>query len=139
MDKQAAKNGIIHTVTADYFKTKLAVHNVTVNLGTEDVACYWFDETTCDLKATTYASFFVDYVTNLLNEDAKDVVIWTDGCTSQNRNSIVSNALLRLEMDTNITITHKYLERGYTQMEVDSVHSVIERMPSQLFAIRNIN
>lgn len=142
-DKEKAKLKIIHAITADlqavklcpslnasalYFKTKLAVHNFTVyNLGTDDVTCYWFDETTCDLKATTYASFFVDYVTNLLNEDAKDVIIWTDGCTSQNRNSIVSNALLRLAMDKNVTITQKYLEKGHTQMEVDSVHSVIER------------
>lgn len=94
-DKEKAKLKIIHAITADlqavklcpslnasalYFKTKLAVHNFTVyNLGTDDVTCYWFDETTCDLKATTYASFFVDYVTNLLNEDAKDVIIWTDG------------------------------------------------------------
>ncbi|CAH2095416.1 unnamed protein product [Euphydryas editha] len=30
-------------------------------------------------------------------------------------------------MDKNITITQKYLERGHTQMEVDSVHSLIER------------
>lgn len=142
-DKQAAKNGIIHTVTADlqavklcpfltasalYFKTKLAVHNFTIyNLGTDDVTCYWFDETTCDLKATTYASFFVDYVTKVLDEDAKDIVIWTDGCTSQNRNNIVSNVLLRLAINKNITITQKYLEKGHTQMEVDSVHSVIER------------
>lgn len=142
-DKQAAKDSIIYTVTADlqavklcpqltasalYFKTKLAVHNFIVyNLGTDDVTCYWFDETACDLKATTYASFFVDYVTKLLDEDAKDVVIWTDGCTSQNRNSTVSNALLRLAMDKNITITQKYLEKGHTQMEVDSVRSGIEK------------
>lgn len=67
------------------------------------------------------------YITNLLAEDVKDVVIWTDGCTAQNRNSIVSNALHRLAIDKNITITQKYLEKGHTQMEVDSVHSVIER------------
>ncbi|XP_046963625.1 uncharacterized protein LOC124542320 [Vanessa cardui] len=142
-DKEAAQKGNIHAITADlqavklcpclnasalYFKTKLAVHNFTVyNLGNNRVTCYWFDETVCDLKSTTYATLFVDYLTKLIDDDPKDVVIFTDGCTAQNRNNIVSNALLRLAMAKNIVITQKYLEKGHTQMEVDSVHSVIER------------
>lgn len=143
LDKEAAQKGTIHVLTADlqavklcpslnasalYFKTKLAVHNYTIyNLGTNEVACYWFDETACDLKATTYASFLIDHLTKLLENDPKDVVLFTDGCTAQNRNNVVSNALLRLAMAKNIVITQKYLEKGHTQMEVDSVHSVIER------------
>lgn len=142
-DKEAAQKGIIHALTADlqavklcpvlnasalYFKTKLAVHNFSVyNLGNNDVTCYWFDETVCDLKATTYASFFEDYVTKLINDSPKDVIIYTDGCTAQNRNNNVSNTLLRLAMLKNVVITQKYLEKGHTQMEVDSVHSLIER------------
>jgi hypothetical protein len=142
-DKEAAQKGTIHAITADlqavklcpflnasalYFKTKLAVHNFSVyNLRNNKATCYWFDETACDLKSSTYATFFVDYVTKLLDDDSKDVVIFSDGCTAQNRNSVVSNALLRLAMARNVTITQKYLEKGHTQMEVDSVHSVIER------------
>ncbi|RVE41537.1 hypothetical protein evm_013814 [Chilo suppressalis] len=144
-DKELAKCGKIHTLTADlqavklcpslsasalYFKTKLAVHNFTVyNLGTNEVTCYWFDETACDLKATTYASFFVDYLRNLLSENLKDVVIWTDGCTAQNRNAVVSNALLRLAMDKNVTITQKYLEKGHTQMEYASLTKEARKKP----------
>nr|XP_047135348.1 uncharacterized protein LOC124812567 [Hydra vulgaris] len=142
-DKIAAKNGTIHITTADlqavkicpylkvsalYFKTKLMVHNFTIyNLGTNKVKCYWFDETTTDLKASTYASLSVDYLNKLIYESPKDVVIFTDGCTSQNRNAIVSNALLQLAMQKKVVITQKFLEKGHTQMEVDSVHSVIER------------
>lgn len=142
-DKERAKKGEIHVFTADlqavklcphlkasalYFKTKLAVHNFTVyNLGNDDVVCYWFDETAADLKASTYATFYVNYLKRILNENPKDVVIYSDGCTSQNRNVVVSNAILRLAMDKNVVITQKFLEKGHTQMEVDSVHSVIER------------
>lgn len=142
-DKEAAIKGEVHVVTADlqavmlcpylnasalYFKTKLCVHNFTVyNLGNHQATCYWFDETVTDLRATTYASFFVDYIRNLLENDPKDVIIYTDGCTAQNRNNVVSNALLRLAVQYNVTITQKFLEKGHTQMEVDSVHSVIER------------
>lgn len=70
-------------------------------------------------------------------------MIWSDDCTSQNRNRIISNALLRMAIDKNVTITQKYLEKGHTQIEVDSVHSVIERklqnveifLPSQYASI----
>lgn len=143
LDKEAAKKGMLHVVTADlqavklcpflkasalYFKTKLMVHNFTVyNLGTNDVKCYWFDETASDLKAPTYASFFVDYLKKLIEESPKNVVIFTNGCTSQNRNVVVSNALLQLAMEKKVVIKQKFLEKGHTQMEVDSVHSVIER------------
>ena len=114
LDKIAAKNGTIHVITANlqavklcsyltasalYFKTKLMVHSFTIyNLGTNKVKCYWFDKTTTDLKPSTYASFFVDYLNKIIDESPKDVIVFTDGCTSQNRNAIVSNALLQLAM-----------------------------------------
>lgn len=48
------------------------------------------------------------------------------GCTNQNRNSIMANALLSFSNDYNVEITQKFLEKGHTQMEVDSIHAVIE-------------
>nr|XP_026498301.1 uncharacterized protein LOC113402304 [Vanessa tameamea] len=120
------------------------VHNFTIyNLGTTNVMCYWFDETTTDLKASTYASLYIDYLKKIIEERPKDIVIFSDGCTSQNRNVVVSNALLRLAMEKNIVITQKFLEKGHTQMEVESVHSIIERklknreiyLPSQYSSI----
>ena len=57
----------------------------------------------------------------------KDIAIYSDGCGSQNRNVTLSNALSTLARDKGITIAQNYLEKGHTQMECDSVHSVIER------------
>lgn len=48
--------------------------------------------------------------------DPKEMIIYTDGCTAQNRNHVAHNALLRLTVKYNVTIT-----------VVDLVHSVIER------------
>ncbi|CAH4038863.1 unnamed protein product [Pieris brassicae] len=39
----------------------------------------------------------------------------------------MANALVNLTIKHKITITHKFLERGHTQMECDSVHSAIGR------------
>lgn len=124
-----------------YFKMKLAVHNYTVyNLNSNEGICYWFDETQTELVASTFASCLTDVVEESLKKSLKPVIIYSDGCTAQNRNNVMSNALLHLSVKYNIIITKKYLEKGHTQMECDSVHSVIERklkktdyyLPSQL-------
>lgn len=39
----------------------------------------------------------------------------------------LSNALLNLSILSGVTITQKFLHRDHTQMEVDSMHSTIER------------
>lgn len=118
---------------------KLAVHNYTVyNLSTYETICYWFDESQCDLVASIFASCLEDTIEKTLNTSLKPVIIYTDDCTAQNRNSVLSNALLHLSIKYNIT--QKYLGKGHTQMECNSVHSVIERkmkktdhyLPSQL-------
>lgn len=48
-------------------------------------------------------------------------------CTNQIRNSTIANALLLWAAKNDIVVYQKYLERGHTQMECDSVHSVIEQ------------
>ncbi|KAH9635147.1 hypothetical protein HF086_009487 [Spodoptera exigua] len=55
------------------------------------------------------------------------IILYSDGCTAQNRNVYLSNALLQLSMEKNIIIEQKFLEKGHTQMECDAVHSSIEQ------------
>lgn len=91
--------------------------------------CYFWNETRSDLSANTFASCIVDYIENLLTLDkaVKHIVLYSDGCTYQNRNFVLSNAICHVRKKFNVGVTQEYLERGRTQMEVDSVHSVIER------------
>lgn len=142
-DKLSAEAGECHVFSCDlmavqllpycqanaiYYKMKLAVHNYTVyNLGTHEAICYWFDESQCELVASTFASCLTDIIEETLKKSLKQVIIYSDGCTAQNRNSVLSNALLHLSIKYKVNITQKYLEKGHTQMECDSVHSVIER------------
>lgn len=53
--------------------------------------------------------------------------MYSDGCTYQNRNTTLSNALFNLSMLTGVTVIQKYLLRGHILMEVVSMHSTIER------------
>ncbi|BES90489.1 Hypothetical protein NTJ_03297 [Nesidiocoris tenuis] len=159
IDKQKAIDGECHTICSDlmavkmiptlqnstaYYKLKLAVHNYTIyNMANHDATCYYFDETSCGLEASIFSSCLTDYLKTLIDADPKPVVLYSDGCNYQNRNSVMSNALLHLAMEKNTVITQKYLERGHTQMECDSVHAAIETklrgkavfLPSQLASI----
>nr|CAH7766690.1 unnamed protein product [Callosobruchus chinensis] len=56
------------------------------------------------------------------------VILWSDGCCSQNRNTRLSNGFLESATAEDVIIEQKYLEVGHTQMEVDSIHSAIERL-----------
>ncbi|KAK7884022.1 hypothetical protein WMY93_027145 [Mugilogobius chulae] len=50
-----------------------------------------------------------------------------DGCTYQNRNKCLANALYDFCCKTNKTVFQKILEKGHTQMECDNVHAACER------------
>ena len=46
---------------------------------------------------------------------------------TKNRNSKVSSACRQLAIKHNIAVSQKFLVAGHTQMECDSMHSVIKR------------
>lgn len=128
MDLESVKVCPWLTASALYFKTKLTCHNFTVyDLVSHQATCYWFDETAADLTASTFASFVIDYLERYCLPKHLPIVIYSDGCTYQNRNNIMANALLNFSIKHKVTITQKYLEPGHTQMECDSVHAAIER------------
>lgn len=125
-DVQAVKLAPFFNASALYYKTKLCVHNYTVfDLTSHDATCYWWNESQGELVASVFASCLIDYI-DKHKDSGKPIVIWTDGCTYQNRNSVISSALLMFSITNNIIIEQKYLERGHTQMECDSIHAVIE-------------
>lgn len=126
-DVQAVKLAPYLQASAIYYKTKLCVHNFTLyNLATKEVMCYWFDESNCTLEASAFASCIIDHLEMVMNQKLLPIILYSDGCCAQNRNATLSNALLRLSIEKNIVITQKYLEKGHTHMECDSVHSAIE-------------
>lgn len=128
MDLQAVKLSPMLKASALYYKMKLCVHNFTLhNIATKDVTCYLWNESEGGLVAAVFASCVLDFLEKEIEKhQANSVVIISDGCTYQNRNAVLGNALLKFAIENKVTITQHYLEKGHTQMEVDSVHSTIE-------------
>ncbi|XP_039296260.1 uncharacterized protein LOC120354091 [Nilaparvata lugens] len=128
MDLEAVKLSPLTKAEAFYYKTKLCCHNFTVyNIASHHCCNYWWNETQADLQASTFASCLIDYLENHCLERKIPIVIYSDGCTYQNRNSIMANALLHFAIKHNIDVEQKYLVKGHTNMECDSVHACIER------------
>lgn len=124
VDLQAVKIAPCLNASALYYKTKLCVHNYTVyDLVSHNAKCYWWNESEGELVASVFATCLIDYISQ---DSGKPIIIWSDGCTYQNRNSVMACALLNFAVQTGLTIEQKYLERGHTQMECDSVHATIE-------------
>lgn len=116
-------------VTANYYKTKLKVHNLTYyNLNNKDVTCFVWHEGEGGLESDVFASIATIFLNREISKhQPKKIVIWSDGCCYQNRNTKLSNALIEIVKNRSVTIEQKYLVVGHTQMEVDSVHSSVER------------
>ena len=109
-----------------YFKTKLCVHNFTIyDMTSHDASNYLWHEGEAGISANEFASCIVHFLKD--HPSYEEYILWSDGCGYQNRNLLLSNALLKFATETQKTVTQKFLERGHTQMECDSVHSVIER------------
>lgn len=120
LDLQAVLLAPKNNVSTMYYKTKLAVHNMTFfDLQTKDGFCFIWNETEGNLSADEFSSIFIHLLMEIREtlQQKGEVILYSDGCNYQNRNSTLSNALLNFAMLTNITVYQKYPERGHTQME----------------------
>nr|CAI5821888.1 unnamed protein product [Callosobruchus analis] len=114
-------------VSTFYYTCKLNVFNLTVyEIKTHTAKCFMWDESEANRGVCEIVSCILSCKVKFCKDDLP-VILWSDGCAYQNRNSTLSNALLHHAKKHNKTITQNYLEPGHTQMECDSVHSLIER------------
>lgn len=130
MDLQAIQLAPKSTANSMYFKTKIGVHNYSFfNKKTKTAKCFFWNETDSDLSSNTFASIqnyhFRDCIEK--NPAIKRITIWSDGCNTQTRNCQVAGGFVDLARRTQTTIVQKYLAVGHSMMEVDSMHSCMER------------
>ncbi|CAB3256002.1 unnamed protein product [Arctia plantaginis] len=132
MDLQSVLLSPRSNVSSLYYKTKLIVHNFTVfDCKRNKGYCYIWNESEGKLTSNEFSTVIIEAIEKFITqnplESNQEIIIYSDGCTYQNRNSVLSNALLNYSMEKKVTVKQKFLEKGHTQMECDSMHSVIER------------
>lgn len=128
MDLQKVLLSPMSYVSTIYYKRKLCVHNFTLyNMKNHEGFCYLWHEGEGDITAQEFSSIICNFILNQEIREGEDVILYSDNCGYQNKNVTLSNALLNLAFQKNIYITQIFLEKGHTQMEVDSMHACIER------------
>lgn len=136
MDVQRVLLAPFLQASALYYKTKLQVHNFSVyDLSSRDATCYVWNESEGGMTASEFASCLIDF---LKQQDFTKCIIFSDGCTYQNRNAVLATALRHFCATEGKTVEQKYLEKGHTQMEVDSVHATIENKLRGAAIIRHL-
>lgn len=113
-----------------FYKRCLWTFNFTIrNCSSKKTYCFVWNETIGGRGANEIASCIWKYFE--MNIDLKShVVIYSDTCSGQNKNNIVTAMLVLLvnQRGTNVElIEQKFLEPGHTHLECDSDHSIIER------------
>ena len=116
-------------VSVFFYKRRLSLYNLTVyDLGSKDVICYMWPETVAERGTCEIGSCVYKYVEGELKKGKNEFYFFSDNCWGQNKSKNTAMMYSHLVRNNPIaSITHLFLEKGHTQNENDSVHSVIER------------
>lgn len=111
-----------------YYKRKLSLYNFSIfDMAELEGICYMWTENTAKRGANEVSSCLSMFIQDRVKKGANEFRFWSDNCAGQNRNRIVFSAYMLLSKQFNVDITHRFLEKGHTQNESDSVHALIER------------
>lgn len=114
-------------VSSLFYSRKLSFYNFTTyNLANREGMCYMWDECNGKRGACEIGTCMYMHLMNV-SPTVKHVILYCDSCGGQNRNQYMMGTLKKVVSDSKIeTIDLKFLVRGHTQMEVDSMHGSIE-------------
>lgn len=112
-----------------FYKRKLSCYDFTIFDCTKKIAhCYVWDQTIGGRKSGEFASALLNFMEyEVINNGVKEFDFYSDSCSSQNKNQFLFAMYYIASMKFDIKIRHRYLIKGHTQMECDSVHGRIEK------------
>ena len=133
--------------SAVFYKRRLSVFNFTFyNIFDKNCFCYTWSETESKRGSSEIATCVYNALQFYDSKGMKVASLYSDGCSGQNKNSIMATMLLYTVLhSTNLNeVSLKFFATSHGQNEGDSVHSTISHaikhagnifIPSQLYPI----
>ncbi|KAK3923712.1 RNA replicase polyprotein [Frankliniella fusca] len=118
-----------------YYTRQLNTFNLTVyDTKSKLTYCYMWNEVDGGRSANAIASCLLRHILEYVPEGVERLILFSDACTSQNRNSHISAMyFVALQEHASLkSVEHMFLVSGHTHMEPDNKHSVIERYKKNL-------
>lgn len=113
---------------AFYYKRKFAIYNFTVfDLMKKKGYCYVWNQQTAKRGAIEVGSCLWHYINMEKNKGQRELSLYSDACTGQNRNRFIFALYQYACITLNMNITHRFFVSGHSQSEGDMMHSCIER------------
>jgi hypothetical protein len=97
------------------------------DLKTKKSTTYLYHEGIAKKGGNEVSSFIHHYMKNHIPESAKEIHVFSDGCTGQNRNHTVLRFLLAVSFEKKITVKQYYPVRGHSFLPCDRTFGVIKR------------
>ena len=123
-------------ISSLYYKRKLVLYNLTIYemKKPNNAYCFLWLETDGKKGGNEIGSILIQYLKSYLPKGIKHVSFFSDSCIGQNRNQLVTSAIMYAcqVLFDDMTIDLKFLIPGHTHMECDSMHASIE------FAKKNV-
>ena len=127
-----------------FYKRRLSCYNFTIfDVRSKECHCFLWHEGIAGRGSNEIASCVYKYLNRMDQQGRKHVHLFSDGCSGQNKNSVVPSMMLHFVNCSNSieNIILRFFEPHHGQNEGDSVHSCVERalrrtgdlmVPSQL-------
>ncbi|XP_052122519.1 uncharacterized protein LOC127749229 [Frankliniella occidentalis] len=111
-----------------YYKRKLSMYNFTIyNVIEHQGFCYTWNESEARKGANEIATSVLLFIEMMANRGVKEIIFWSDNCSGQNKNKYLFSMYTHACAKYKIKIIHRYMEKGHTMNEADSMHARIER------------
>lgn len=115
-------------VSSFYYKRKFATYNFTIfDIGKKHGYFFvWHQSAEGNRISNEISTCLYNFLKIIKDQGIKEVVFYSDNCGGQNHNRFVYAMWEYASYTLKLKITHRFLERGHTQNEGDSMHAVIE-------------
>ena len=122
-------------ISSFFYKRKLNVYNLTAHVKSNKTIkkyCVVWPEVTSGRTGNDLASGLIKIFDDVAKTfpEAKHYITWSDSCVPQNRNSIMTTAMIYFLTQHRLVedITMKYMVPGHSAVQdVDNMHSQIEK------------